>query len=311
MKCLSARSLRQCLASLSGVWLRLAPRSLPWWSRGLVVRVLPLSTREHSRRTNKAVAVPLLQCWLDKSLSAGLLPLKRRSRASLLVNDLTHFLPLQSFHESLLWGCRCSIPAFLGSFTPHPPLFHTVLCTHCKQMEEKVSISKISPPFKQPSSLQNQHGINKFNMNWKLMKCEPPPLPPDCQPLGNTELLEIRRRGREWDHCHNYTIKSSSQQSHKTGPLSGGWPVRLATTCPAFFCDTALCHFPPQWHWGTGRIQGRSIHATVVIIPVYKSHSCKQAIKTFRRTHANDCTQIRLQCNPELLVSDYGRLCVK
>lgn len=50
-------------------------------------------------------------------------------------------------------------------------------------------------------------------------------------------------RGREWDHCHNYTIKSSSQQNHKTGLLSGVWPGWLATTCPAFFCDTVLCHF--------------------------------------------------------------------
>lgn len=257
--------------------------------------------------------MPLLQCWLDKSLSAGPLPLKRRSRASLLVNDLTHFLPLQSFHESLLWGCRCySASPFPPSLAPLPPPFHTVLCTHCKQMEEKVSLSKIPPPFKQPSSLQNQHGINKFNMNWKLMKCEPPPLPPDCQPLGNTELLEIRRREGENEIIVTITpLKAAVSKA-----------IKLARCQEADLCDwlqhaqhsSVTRHFVILLHSDTeGRAASREEAFTlrVVVIPVYKSHSYKQATKTFRRTHANDCTQIRLQCNPELLVSDYGRLCVK
>lgn len=86
----------------------------------------------------------------------------------------------------------------------------------------------------------------------------PPPtsssLPAYSQPLGrrlNTQLLEHRERERqkererwrEWDHCH---IKSSSRQNYKNGPLSSGWPGRLATTCSAFLCDMALCHFPQR-----------------------------------------------------------------
>lgn len=124
-----------CFSIWGEVWPRLTPCSLPWWSWGLVVRVLPLCAQEHSRRTNKAIAVPLLQCWLDKSLSAGLLPLKRRSRASPLVNDLTHFFPLQSFHKPLLLGCRCYSPSpFPPSWfltLPPPSLLSFIhFCTH-------------------------------------------------------------------------------------------------------------------------------------------------------------------------------------
>lgn len=256
--------------------------------------------------------MPLLQCWLDKSLSAGLLPLKRRSRASLLVNDLTHFLPLQSFHESLLWGCRCySASPFPPSLAPLPPPF-IQFCAHIASRWRKRCLYRRYPPFKQPSSLQNQHGINKFNMNWKLMKCEPPPLPPDCQPLGNTELLEIRRREGENEIIVTITLLKAAVSK----------AIKLARCQEADLCDwlqhaqhsSVTRHFVILLHSDTeGRAASREEAFTlrVVIIPVYKSHSYKQATKTFRRTHANDCTQIRLQCNPELLVSDYGRLCVK
>lgn len=257
--------------------------------------------------------MPLLQCWLDKSLSAGLLPLKRRSRASLLVNDLTHFLPLQSFHESLLWGCRCySASPFPPSLAPLPPPPLIQFCAHIASRWRKRCLYRRYPPFKQPSSLQNQHGINKFNMNWKLMKCEPPPLPPDCQPLGNTELLEIRRREGENEIIVTITLLKAAVSK----------AIKLARCQEADLCDwlqhaqhsSVTRHFVILLHSDTeGRAASREEAFTlrVVIIPVYKSHSYKQATKTFRRTHANDCTQIRLQCNPELLVSDYGRLCVK
>lgn len=257
--------------------------------------------------------MPLLQCWLDKSLSAGPLPLKRWSRASLLVNDLTHFLPLQSFHESLLWGCRCySASPFPPSLAPLPPPPFIQFCAHIASRWRKRCLYRRYPPFKQPSSLQNQHGINKFNMNWKLMKCEPPPLPPDCQPLGNTELLEIRRREGENEIIVTITpLKAAVSKA-----------IKLARCQEADLCDwlqhaqhsSVTQHFVILLHSDTeGRAASREEAFTlcVVIIPVYKSHSYKQATKTFRRTHANDCTQIRLQCNPELLVSDYGRLCVK
>lgn len=140
------------------VWLRLAPCSLPWWGGGLAVRVLPLWAQEHSRHTNKAIAVLLLQCWVDKSFSAGLLPLKRRSCASPLVNDLTHFFPpLQSFHKSLLSGYRCYSPSPFppSCFLNHPPTPTPpqpfIIHPYCKQMEEKVSISNMFfPPSEAP-----------------------------------------------------------------------------------------------------------------------------------------------------------------
>lgn len=144
------------------------------------------------------------------------------------------------------------------------------------------------------------------------MKCEPPPLPPDCQPLGNTELLEIRRREGENEIIVTITpLKAAVSKA-----------IKLARCQEADLCDwlqhaqhsSVTRHFVILLHSDTeGRAASREEAFTlrVVIIPVDKSHSYKQATKTFRRTHANDCTQIRLQCNPELLVSDYGRLCVK
>lgn len=191
------------------VWLRLAPCSLPWRGGGLAVRVLPLWAQEHSRRTNKAIAVLLLQCWVDKSFSAGLLPLKRRSCASPLVNDLTHFFfLLQSFHKSLLLGYHCYSPSpFPPSWflNPPPTFYHPLFHPYCKQMEEKVSISNMFfPLLKHPSTLQNQHGINKFNMNWKLMKCSPPPLLPDCQSLGGR--LSSLKSGKERERRENELI---------------------------------------------------------------------------------------------------------
>lgn len=113
--------------------------------------------QEHSRRANKAIAVPLLQCWLDKSLSAGLLPLERWSRASPLVNDLTHFFPLQSFHKPLLLGCRCYSPSpFPPSpfLTLPPPCFPPSLlpfihfCTHiASRWRKRCLYRKIFFPF--------------------------------------------------------------------------------------------------------------------------------------------------------------------
>lgn len=193
---------------------------------------------------------------------------------------------------------------------PPPPFIQ--FCAHIASRWRKRCLYRRYPPFKQPSSLQNQHGINKFNMNWKLMKCEPPPLPPDCQPLGNTELLEIRRREGENEIIVTITpLKAAVSKA-----------IKLARCQEADLCDwlqhaqhsSVTQYFVILLHSDTeGRAASREEAFTlrVVIIPVYKSHSYKQATKTFRRTHANDCTQIRLQCNPELLVSDYGRLCVK
>lgn len=186
----------------------------PLTERRLVVQMLPLCTQEHSRHTNKAVAMSLLQCWLDKCLSAGLLTLKRWSCASLLVNDLTHFYPLQSFHKPLLsGGCSYSPPLFsrlLGSFAPyspvsphpfHPPPLLLSFYTHVASRWRKRCLFRIYfSPLTQSPSLQNQHGINKFNMNWRLMKCAPPSHPADCQPFGrrlSTELLEMRQKEGE------------------------------------------------------------------------------------------------------------------
>ena len=223
--------------------------------------------------------MPLLQCWLDKSLSAGLPPLKRRSRASPLVNDLTHFFPLQSFHKPLLLGCRCYSPSpfppsWFLTLPPLPPPFHT-LFAHTLQADggKRCLYRRYFPLLKQPSTLQNQHGINKFNMNWKLMKCAPPPLPPDCQSPGrrlSTELLETRReRGREWDHCHNYTIKSSSQQNRKNWPAVRRLTWVTGNNMPGIPLWHGALSFSSQW--GTGHIPGSNIHTvfqTGVIIHV-------------------------------------------
>lgn len=185
----------------------------------LVVQKLPVCTQEHSRHTNKVIAMSLLQCWLDKCLSAGLLPLKRWSCASLLVNDLTHFYPLQFVHKPLSGGCSyspLSFPTFMVLSLPIPPslpIFFTSLpsCCHFAHTLQadggKVVHSEyIFSPLMQSPSLQNQHGTNKFNMNWRLMKCAPPSHPADCQPfgrrLGRTLWNEAERR-RESDHRHN------------------------------------------------------------------------------------------------------------
>lgn len=240
-----------CFSIWDEVWLRLASCSLLWWSWGLVIRVLPLCTQEHSRHTNNAMAVPLLQCWLDKSLSAGLLPLKRRSCASPLVNDLTHFFPLQSFHKPLLLGCRSYSsspfpPSWFLPPQPRTPTLYTFAHTLQADGGKGVYMEEIFPFPMQPSIPQKQHGINKFNKNWKLMKYAPPPpswLPATGKKAEHRAPWDEAKKAREWDHCHNYTIKSSSQQNHKTGLLSGVWPGWLATTYPAFLCDTVLCHF--------------------------------------------------------------------
>lgn len=79
------------------------------------------------------------------------------------------------------------------------------------------------------------------------MKCAPPPpswLPATGKKAEHRPPWDKAEKAREWDHCQNYTIKRSSQQNHKTDPLSGVWPGWLATTYPSFLCDRVLCHFP-------------------------------------------------------------------
>lgn len=142
-----------CFSIWGEVWLEVNPMcSLPWWSRGRVVRVLPLCTQEHSRHSNKAIAVALLLCWLDKSLSAGLLPLKKTESCIPAGKWSDTLFPAAVFSQALVVRLSLlfflSLPALLVPLPPIPTplIFHTLLLTHCKQMEEKVSVSKIFPP---------------------------------------------------------------------------------------------------------------------------------------------------------------------
>lgn len=143
-------------------------------------------------------------------------------------------------------------------------------------------------------------------------------------------------RGREWDHCHNYTIKSSSQQNHKTGLLSGGWPGWLATTCPAFLCDTVLCHFLHRETEGRATSEEAALFLRVELLFrltmsasmwSYFSGTCmdichwsfyfvKLGKFKLRSTHARGYAQCHVHfmtlhgiLNPYSWIQDYGSLC--
>lgn len=107
-----------------------------------------------------------------------------------------------------------SLPAFLVPYPPSLPSSLSYTFAHTLQADggKRCLYRRYFPLLKQPSTLQNQHGINKFNMNWKLMKCAPPPLPPGCQSPGrrlSTELLETRQRMRSLSQLHHQKQQSA------------------------------------------------------------------------------------------------------
>lgn len=153
------------------------------------------------------------------------------------------------------------------------------------------------------------------------MNCAPPPLPADSQSLRkglSTKLLERREREGENEIIVTITLsKAAVSKNHKTGLRSGVWPGWLATTCPAFLCDTVLCHFLhcdcwvehitelpcdiPVWIY-YGCLNGLLIIFVVAkrgILSNTHQEGCTQGAAERECTHTHTHTLILVQCDPQ------------
>lgn len=127
-----------------------------------------------------------------------------------------------------------------------------------------------------------------------------------------------QKRGREWDHCQNYTIKSSTQQKCKTGLSSGGWPGWPATICLAFLSDMVLCYFLYSDTGGRTKVcEGSAYNYLAVTISRSRYNNSKEENNDCHQHFIRRDTRWGLECVlrkgytctcPESLLLDYGSI---